>query len=48
LDHDENKMFSKDLTWNVLQALLLFSRGEDILSYVMKLAWKNMQPEGEA
>jgi hypothetical protein len=47
LEHDENKMFSKDLMWNVLQALSLFSRGQNIPSCVVKLAWKSMQPEGE-
>jgi hypothetical protein len=46
LDHDENKMFSKDLMWSVLQALSLFPY--DVLSCVVKLAWKSMQPEGEA
>jgi len=46
LDHDENKMFSKDLMWSVLQALSLFSN--DVPSCVVKLAWKSMQPEGEA
>jgi hypothetical protein len=47
LDHDENKMFSKDLMWNVLQALSLFCSGSRIPSCVVKLAWKSMQPEGE-
>jgi len=47
LDHDENKMFSKDLMWSVLQALSLFRNKSDIPSCVVKLAWKNMQPEGE-
>jgi len=46
LDHDENKMFSKDLMWNVLQALSLFWRWS-IPSCVVKLAWKSMQLEGE-
>ncbi len=46
LDHDENKMFSKDLMWNVLQALSLFWRLL-IPSCVVKLAWKSMQLEGE-
>jgi hypothetical protein len=46
LDHGENKMFSKDLMWSVLQALSLFSY--DVLSCVVKLAWKSMQLEGEA
>jgi hypothetical protein len=48
LDHDENKMFSKDLMWSVLQALSLFNMGLDVPSSVVKLAWKSMQPEGEA
>jgi hypothetical protein len=48
LDHGENKMFSKDLMWNVLQALSLFSKWELVPSEVVKLAWKSMQPEGEA
>jgi hypothetical protein len=48
LDHDENKMFSKDLMWNVLQALSLFSSVRRIPSCVVKLAWKHMQPKGEA
>jgi len=48
LDHGENKMFSKDLMWNVLQALSLFSKWELLPSEVVKLAWKSMQPEGEA
>jgi hypothetical protein len=48
LDHDENKMFSKDLTWSVLQALSLFCYGWNVPSGVVKLAWKSMQPEGEA
>jgi hypothetical protein len=49
LDHDENKMFSKDLMWSVLQALSLFffSMWEGPSSCVVKLAWKSMQPEGE-
>jgi hypothetical protein len=46
LDHDENKMFSKDLMWSVLQALSLFCN--DVPSCVVKLAWKSMQPQGEA
>jgi hypothetical protein len=45
LDHDENKMFSKDLMWNVLQALSLFTRECILPSSVVKLAWKNMQLE---
>jgi len=48
LNHDENKMFSKDLMWNVLQALSLFSKRVPVPSCVVKLAWKSMQPEGEA
>jgi hypothetical protein len=47
LDHGENKMFSKDLMWSVLQALSLFRNKSDIPSCVVKLAWKSMQPEGE-
>jgi hypothetical protein len=47
LEHDENKMFPKVLMWNVLQALSLFSRGQNIPSCVVKLAFKSMQPEGE-
>ncbi|CAK9216345.1 unnamed protein product [Sphagnum troendelagicum] len=46
LDHGENKMFSKDLMWSVLQALSLFSY--DVPSCLVKLAWKSMQPAGEA
>jgi hypothetical protein len=46
LDHDENKMFSKDLMWNVLQALSLFATW-NIPNRVVKLAWKSMQPEGK-
>jgi len=46
LEHDENKMFSKDLMWNVLQALSLFPTW-DIPSRLVKLAWKSMQPEGK-
>ncbi|CAM6008245.1 unnamed protein product [Sphagnum balticum] len=47
LDHDENKMFSKDLMWSVLQALSLFPTGWGTSSCVVKLAWKSMQPKGE-
>jgi hypothetical protein len=47
LDHDENKMFSKDLMWNLLQALSLFSTTRFLPRCVMKLAWKSRQPEGE-
>jgi hypothetical protein len=47
LDHDENKMFSKDLMWSGLQALSLFSTGWILSSYVVKLAWKSIQPERE-
>jgi len=47
LDHDENKMFSKDLMWSVLQALSLFSTKYILSSCVVKLAWKSMQPEGK-
>jgi hypothetical protein len=46
LDRDENKMFSKDLMWSVLQALSLFRRSW-IPSSVVKLAWTSMQLEGE-
>ncbi|CAM6043671.1 unnamed protein product [Sphagnum compactum] len=46
-DHDENKMFSKDLLWSVLQAVSLFKWSIVPIS-VVKLAWKSMQPEGEA
>jgi hypothetical protein len=45
LDHDENKMFSKDLMWSVLQALSLFANLQFLPSCVVKLAWKSMQPE---
>jgi hypothetical protein len=48
LDHDENKMFSKDLMWSVLQALSLLRRGRDVPNSVVKLVWKSMRPEGEA
>jgi len=48
LDHDQNKMFSKDLMWNVLQALSLFKNEQGPPSCVVKLAWKSMQLEGEA
>jgi hypothetical protein len=48
LDHDENKMFFKDLMWSVLQALSLFYRGSNVPNSVVKLVWKSMQPEGEA
>jgi hypothetical protein len=48
LNHDANEMFSKDLMWNVLQALSLFRSAYRIPSCVVKLAWKSMQPEGEA
>jgi hypothetical protein len=34
--------------WNVLQALSLFTKTHCIPSCVMKLAWKSIQPEGEA
>jgi hypothetical protein len=46
LNHDENKMFSKDLMWSVLQARSLFAN-YTIPSCVVKLAWKSMQPKGE-
>jgi hypothetical protein len=48
LNHDENKMFSKDLMLNVLHALTLFHSAFDVPSNVVKLAWKSMQHEGEA
>jgi len=48
LDHDENKIFSKDVMWNVLHAFSLFFKRWHIPSYVVKLAWKSMQPKGEA
>jgi hypothetical protein len=34
--------------WNVLHALSLFFKRWHIPSYVVKLAWKSMQPEGKA
>jgi hypothetical protein len=40
LNHDENKMFSKDLMWSVLQALSLFSRGWKVRNSVVKLVWR--------
>jgi hypothetical protein len=48
LDHDENKMFPKDIMLSVLQTLSLFKRVYEVPSCVVKLAWKSMQPEGEA